>query len=90
LFQLYAEPEIVKWIRSARLRWAGHIAHMRENDPARKSTFDLLLGKRTEERPKRRCTEEVERELRGMGVKDLKRLALERDKWKKIVEEAKA
>jgi hypothetical protein len=29
----------------------------------------------------------VERELKGMGVKSL---ALERDKWKKIVEEAKA
>jgi hypothetical protein len=28
----------------------------------------------------------VERELKGMGVKDWKRLALERDKWKKIVE----
>jgi hypothetical protein len=27
-------------------------------------------------RPKRRWIEEVERELRGMGVKDLKRLAL--------------
>jgi hypothetical protein len=37
-------------------------------------------------RPKRRRNEEVERELKGMGVKDWKRLALERDKWKKIVE----
>jgi hypothetical protein len=34
--------------------------------------------------------EKVERELKGMGVKDWKRLALERDTWKKIVEEAKA
>jgi hypothetical protein len=32
----------------------------------------------------------VERELKRMGVKDWKRLAVERDKWKKIVEEAKA
>jgi hypothetical protein len=63
---------------------------MRESDPARKSTFDLLLGERTVGRPKRRWTEEVERELNGMCVKDWKRLALERDKWKKIVEESKA
>jgi hypothetical protein len=63
---------------------------MRESDPTRKSTFDLLLGKRTVGRPKRIWIEEVERELKGMGVKDWKRLALERDKWKKIVEEAKA
>jgi hypothetical protein len=32
----------------------------------------------------------VEREMKGMDVKDCKRLVLERDKWKKIVEEAKA
>jgi hypothetical protein len=32
----------------------------------------------------------VERELKGIGVKDWKRLALERNKWMKIVEEAKA
>jgi hypothetical protein len=58
--------------------------------PDRKSTFDLLLGERTVGRPKRRWIEEVERELKGMGVKDWKWMALERDIWKKIVEEAKA
>jgi hypothetical protein len=58
LYQLYAEAENVKWIRSARLRRAGHIVLMRESDPARKSTFDLLLGERTVGRPKRRWTEE--------------------------------
>jgi hypothetical protein len=57
---------------------------------ARKSTFDLLLGERTAGRPKKRWIEEVERKLKGMGVKDWKRLALERDKWEKIVEKAKA
>jgi hypothetical protein len=41
-------------------------------------------------RPKKRWIEEVERELKGMGVKDWKRLADKWDKWKKIVEEAKA
>jgi hypothetical protein len=70
LYQLHAEPEIVKWITSARLRWAGHRVCMRESDPARKSTFDLLLGERTVGRPKRRWIEEVERELKGTGVKD--------------------
>jgi hypothetical protein len=34
LYQLYAEPVTVKWIRSAGLRWAGHIVRMRESDPA--------------------------------------------------------
>jgi hypothetical protein len=41
-------------------------------------------------RSKRKCIEEVDRDLKGMGVKVWKRLILERDKWKKIVGEAKA
>jgi hypothetical protein len=36
LYQVYEEPEIVKWIRSARLRWAGHTVRKRKSDPARK------------------------------------------------------
>jgi hypothetical protein len=68
----------VKWIRPARLRCAGHTIHMRESDPARKLTLDLLLGERTVGRPKRRWIKEVEKELKGIGVKDWKSLALER------------
>jgi flagellar motor switch protein FliM len=63
---------------------------MRESDPGRKSTFDLLLGERKVRRSKRRWIEEVQRELKGVSVKYRKRMALERDKWKKIVEESKA
>jgi hypothetical protein len=48
------------------------------------------VGERKVGRPKRRWIEEVEKELKGMGVQDWKRLALERDKWNKIVEETKA
>jgi hypothetical protein len=59
---------------------------MRESDPDRKLTFDLLLGKRMVGRPKRTWLEKVEKEVKGMGVKNWKRLALERDKQKKIVE----
>jgi hypothetical protein len=63
----------VKWIRSARLRWAGHIVRVREGDPARKSTFDLLLGERTVGRPKRRWIGEVEREVKKNGCKGLEK-----------------
>jgi hypothetical protein len=51
-----------RWIRSAGLGWAGHIVRIRESDPAKKSTFELLMGERTVGRSKRRWTEEVKRE----------------------------
>jgi hypothetical protein len=55
---------------------------MRESDPARKSTFNLLLGEITVGRPKRRWIEEVERKLKGMGAKDWKRI-IERKLWRR-------
>jgi hypothetical protein len=59
---------------------------MRESNPPTKSTLDLLLGERAVGRPKWLWNEEVERELKGMHVTYWKRLTLERDKWKKILE----
>jgi hypothetical protein len=45
---------------------------MRDSNPDRKSTFDLLLGERKVGRPKRRWIEDVEREMKGIGVDDWK------------------
>jgi hypothetical protein len=58
LYQLYAEPEVVKWIISARLRWAGHVVTQLENQHLTcswvknsgktKEEMDLGSGERTE------------------------------------------
>jgi hypothetical protein len=58
-------------ICKAKMGWA--YSSMRESDPARKYTFDLLLEKRTVGKPKTRWIKEVERKLKGMGVNDWKR-----------------
>ena len=40
---LYRSPNIIRVIKSRRLRWAGHVARMEES----RSAFKLLTGKRT-------------------------------------------
>jgi hypothetical protein len=44
---LYRSPNIVRVIRSRRLRWAGHVARMEEG----RSAFKILTGKPTRKRP---------------------------------------
>ena len=44
---LYRSPNIVRVIKSRRLRWAGHVARMEEG----RSTFKVLKGKPTGKRP---------------------------------------
>ena len=47
LHSLYRSPNIVRVIKSRRLRWAGHVARMEEG----KSAFKILRGKPTGKRP---------------------------------------
>ena len=44
LHSLYRSPNIVRVIKSRRLRWASNVARMEENG----NTFKMLTGKRTE------------------------------------------
>ena len=44
---LYSSPNIVRGIKSRRLRWAGHVTRMEEG----KDAFKILTGKPTGNRP---------------------------------------
>jgi hypothetical protein len=41
LYALYSSPNIIRVIKSRRLRWAGYVAHMRE----RRGAYRALVGK---------------------------------------------
>ena len=47
LISLYRSPNIIRVIKSRRLRWAGHVARMEEGG----SAFKILTGKPTGKRP---------------------------------------
>jgi hypothetical protein len=47
LYALYSSLDIIWVIKSRRLRWAGHVARMRE----RRGAYRTLVGKREGKRP---------------------------------------
>ena len=47
LHSLYRSPNILRAIKSRRLRWAGHVARIKEG----RSAFKILTGKPTGKRP---------------------------------------
>ena len=65
---LYRSPNIVKEIKSRRLRWAGHVARMEED----KSAVKIFAGKPTEKRHlgRHRCRWEdnIRMDLEDMGI----------------------
>ncbi|KAJ4448460.1 hypothetical protein ANN_10476 [Periplaneta americana] len=54
LYALYSSPDIIRNIKSRRLRWAGHVARMGESRNAYRVLVGRPEGKRPLARPRRR------------------------------------
>ena len=87
LNDLYSSPNIVRMIKSRRMRWAGHVARMGEE----RGVYRVLVGKpegrRPLGRPRRRWVDNIRMELQevGCGYMDWIGLAQYRDRWRTLV-----
>jgi hypothetical protein len=54
LHNLYSSPDIIRLIKSRRIRWAGHVARMVEGRKVYRVLVGKPEGKRQLERPRRR------------------------------------
>ena len=68
LRSLYRSPNIVRVIKSTRLRWAGHVARMEEGRSAFKILTGKPTGKRPLGRPRRRWEDNIRMDLEEIGI----------------------
>jgi hypothetical protein len=87
LYALYSSPNIIRVMKSKRLRWAGHVARMGERRGAYRSLVGKPEGRRPLERPRRRWEDNIKMDLRevGWGGMDWISLAQDRDRWRALV-----
>ena len=64
LHSLYRSPNIVRVIKSRRLRWAGHVVKMEERRSGFKISTGTPAGKRTLGRPGRRWEYNIRMDLK--------------------------
>jgi hypothetical protein len=67
LHSLYSSPNIVRAIKSRRMRWAGHVARMREGRGVR-VLVGRPKGKRPLGRPRHRWEDNIKVDLRETGI----------------------
>jgi hypothetical protein len=91
LNDLYSSPNIVRVIKSRRMRWAGHVARMGEERALYRVLVGKPEGKRPLGRPKRRWEDNITMYLQDMGCggMDWIGLAQDRDRWRALVNAAK-
>ena len=84
---LYALPNIVRVVKSRRMRWVGHVARMGEGRGVHRVLFGKPEGKRPLGRPRRRWEDNIKMELQEVGGScgDLMELAQDRDRWRALV-----
>ena len=87
LNDLYCSPNIVRVIKSRRMRWAGHVARMGEERGVYSSLVGKLEGKRPLGRPRRGWVNNIRMDLQevGCGYMDWIGLAQDRDRWRTLV-----
>ncbi|KAJ4446015.1 hypothetical protein ANN_12701 [Periplaneta americana] len=90
LHALYSSPDIIRNIKSRRLRWAGHVARMGESRNAYRVLVGRPEGKRPLGRPRRRWEDNIKMDLREMGYddRDWINLTQDRDRWRAYVRAA--
>jgi len=87
LNDLYSSPNIVRVIKSRRIRWAGHVARMGEESGMYRVLVGKAKGKRPLGRPRRRWVDNIRMDLQEVrcGYMDWIGLAQARDTWRKLV-----
>jgi hypothetical protein len=80
LHSLYTSPNIIRVIKSRRMRWAGHVTRVREG----RGAYRVLVGrperKRPLERPRRRWEDNIKMDLRERGIDGVNWIRLTQDR----------
>jgi hypothetical protein len=84
---LYFSPNIVRVIKSRRIRWAGHVARMGKKRSVYRVVVWKLEGKRPLWRPRRRWQDNIKMDLQevGCGSMDWIELPQGRDRCRALV-----
>jgi len=87
LNDLYCSPNIVRVIKSRRMKWAGHVARMGEERVVYRFLVGKPEGRRPLGRPRRRWLDNIRMDLQDMGCRymDWIGLAQDRDSWRTLV-----
>ena len=88
--ELFKQSDIVVTIKKGRIKWAGHVQRMPETRSVKKVFLGKPDGRRRSGRPRERWLDDLEEDLRKLGVKEWRRKAEDREERRHVVKTAGA
>jgi hypothetical protein len=89
LSELVKNADIVRFIKSSRMTWLGHVMRMDEKRTPKRILEWKPIGRRIRGRPWKRWIEDIEDDIQVIGIRGWRKLCKERQEWKRITEKAK-
>jgi hypothetical protein len=88
LHSLYSSLDIVSVIKSRRMRWEGHVAHMEEGRGVYRVLVGRPKGKRPLGRPRCRWEDSIKMDISEIGIYGVNwiQLAQDRSQWQAFVD----
>jgi hypothetical protein len=80
LYSLYSSLNIVRVIKSRRMRWSGHVARMGEGRGVYRVLVGKPKGKRPLRRPRCRWEDNIKMDLREIGIDGVNWIQLAQDR----------
>ena len=80
--------DIVRFIKSQRLRWIGHVERMADTRIPRRIMKASMTGRRQKGRPRNRWKDEIELDLKKMNVRGWGKKMKDRKEWRNIAKQA--
>jgi hypothetical protein len=87
LHNLHSSPNVIRMIKSRRMRWEGHVARMGKMRNAYRILVGKPEGKKPLGRPRRRWVENIKMDFRDIGWDGVDWIdpAQDRDQWRALV-----
>jgi hypothetical protein len=79
LYELFNDPDIVKYIETNRLDWAGHVIRMDNNRTVKKVLNTKPIGIWKIGRPKLKWGDDVIQDIKTLGVKNWWNITMEKE-----------
>ena len=89
LNELIGYADTVRFIKSRRIAWLGHVMRMDEKRILKRILEWKPTGRRIRGRPRKRWVEDTEEDIQALGTRGWRKLSKERTEWRRITEKAK-